>query len=112
MSRVSCRPGAAIGCGRPALQWRAQPKPGMAGAAVGELDGVGLNWTPWDMIQNLRRADQHTPGLRTPHGQNAVFARRGMENPQVSGHSDGLGWAPCKIAGMRLRWFEPNTCHA
>jgi hypothetical protein len=20
--------------------------------------------------------------------------------------------AVCKIAGMRLRWFEPNTCHA
>ena len=43
------------------------------------------------MIQNLRRADQAHSGLRTPHGQNAVFTRRGMENTQVSGYSGWVG---------------------
>jgi hypothetical protein len=51
---------------------------------------------------------RHTPGLRTPHGQNAAFTRRGMENPQVSGHSDGQGWAPCKTVGYAFPGSNPG----
>jgi hypothetical protein len=41
--------------------------------------GTGLSWTWWDMIQNLRRADQElsevTDATRTEHG----FHPAGME---------------------------------
>src|SRR5689334_13068844 len=49
-----------------------------------------------------------TPKLRTPHGQNAAFTRRGMENPQVSGHFDGRGWAPCKTVGYAFPGSNPG----
>jgi hypothetical protein len=47
-----------------------------------QLDFIG-------MIQSLGLATRHVPELQTPRGQNAGFTRRQMENPQVSGHSDG-----------------------
>jgi hypothetical protein len=41
-----------------------------------ELDAAGLNWTSWDMIQNLRRADQAhsgtTDATRTERGFHAA----------------------------------------
>jgi hypothetical protein len=66
---------------------------GMAGA-----DAAEPSWTLWDMIQTCVALARHTPGLRTPHGQNAVFTRREVEKAGhcISGYSDGQGWAPCK----------------
>src|SRR5260370_40490692 len=66
--------------------------------AAGELDTVGLSWTLRDMFQRCVALTRRSPGLRTPRGQNTVFTRRGMEKRQVSGHSDGGQWAPCKTA--------------
>ena len=64
--------------------------------AAGEWGAAGLSWTSWDMIQNLHRADQahseSTDALRTERG----FTRRGMEKPQLSGHSDGQEWVVYK----------------
>jgi hypothetical protein len=56
------------------------------------------SWTSWDMIQTCVALARHTPGLRAPHGQNAVFTRREMEKAghRISGYSDRQGWAPCK----------------
>jgi hypothetical protein len=86
---------AAIGCGRPAARQSARPGP----EAVGQSDTAGLSWTGWDMIQNLRRAGRHIPGLRTPHGQSAVFTRRKMGKRQVSDYSDrpGSAWSCGRI---------------
>jgi hypothetical protein len=47
--------------------------------AVGRWDAAGLSWTWWDMIQNLRRADQAhsgtTDATRTERGINACACR-------------------------------------
>jgi hypothetical protein len=71
-------------------------------------------------IQNCVALTWHTPGLRTPHEQNAVFTRRGMEYPQVSGYSGGSGSDHCKTGhyrpahpstrGSSTRWF-PSALH-
>ncbi len=54
---------------------------------------MGHNGTPLDSIGRVLDASSaltwSTRYARTPGGQNAVFTRRGMEKPQVSGHSDG-----------------------
>ena len=41
------------GCGRPGPSATCP-----AGVTMGALDVAGLSWTSWDMIQNVRRADQ------------------------------------------------------
>ena len=66
------------------------------------------------MIQNLVALTSHTPGLRTPHGQNAAFTRREMEKQQISGYSDGPGSAHCKTVGLAYAGSNPapaTTCH-
>jgi hypothetical protein len=73
-------------------------------------DSAGRHGTSSKTCVALTR---HTPKLRTPHGQNAAFTRRGMENPQVSGHADGQGWAPCKTVGLAYVGSNPTpatTC--
>jgi hypothetical protein len=67
------------------------PGDGWSGCSRTQLDFMGHD-------PNLRRAARHTPGLWTPHGQNALFTRREMEKAGhcISGYSDGQGWAPCK----------------
>jgi hypothetical protein len=83
----------------------------------GDNGSIGCGWTQLDVMgHDPKRASpltRHTAKLRTPHGQNAVFTRRGMENPQVSGHSDGQGWAPCKTVGLAYVGSNPTpatTC--
>jgi hypothetical protein len=45
-------------------------------SVVGQWDAVGLSWSSWDMIQNLRRADQApseaTDATRTERGSHAA----------------------------------------
>src|ERR1019366_2693162 len=70
-----------------------------------QQDSAGLDGTLSKTCVALTR---HTPGLRTPHGQNAVFTRRGMGEWQVSGYSDGLGWAHCKTVGLAYVGSNPT----
>ena len=49
--------------------------------AVGELDMSGLSWTPWDMIQNLGRADQaHSAITDVTRTAGRFHARRNGES--------------------------------
>ena len=75
---------------------------------MGALDVAGLSWTSWDMIQNVRRADQAHSGTTDATRTERGFHRRGMENPQVSGHSDGQGGAPCKTVGYAFPGSNPG----
>ena len=45
---------------------------------------------------------------RTRGGQKAVFTRREMEKPQVSGYSDGQGSAHCKTVGLAYVGSNPT----
>ena len=54
--------------------------------AMAELHVVGLSGTSWDMIQEMRRADQAHPETTD---RTRVFTRLEMEYPQVSGHREG-----------------------
>ena len=69
---ASVRPSAAAG-------WRLGDCPAEGGdgrVAAGEWDAAGLSWTSWDMIQNVRRADQADSGAtdatRTERGFHAA----------------------------------------
>ena len=51
--------------------------------SAGELDVAGLSWTSWDMIQNLRRADQAYSGTT-----DATRTERGIDtagNGEIAG---------------------------
>ena len=62
--------------------------------AAGEWDAAGLSWTSWDMIQNLRRADQAHSGIT-----DATRTERGF-------HAARIG----EIAGQRpFRWVTMGS---
>jgi len=84
--RLACRGSAGIGCGPGAsVTYPA----GLGGGGSRRMDMAGLSWTSWDMIQNLRRADQARPGIT-----DATRTERGF-------HAAGNG----EIAGQRVfRW--------
>jgi len=63
-----------------------------SGVTVGELDVVGLSWTPWDMIQNVRRADQARSGIT-----DATRTERGFHAARNGGIA---GQRPFRWAGM------------
>jgi hypothetical protein len=62
-----------------------------------QRDSAGLSGTGFLGLGALTWATRNS---RTWGGQNAGFTRRGMEKSQVSGYSDGLGWAHCKTVGL------------
>jgi len=75
-----------------------------------QRDSAGLSGTGFPGLGALTWA---TRNPRTRGGQNAGFTRRGMENPQVSGYSDGWGWAHCKTVGLAYVGSNPTpatTC--
>jgi hypothetical protein len=63
---------------------------------------LGRSGTPLDFLGRapgtLGALTWATRRARTWDGQNAFFKRRGMENAQVSGYSDGQEWVGCKTA--------------
>ena len=77
----------------------------------GLRDSAGLNWTSWDMIQTLCRADQAHSGTT-----DATRTERGIHTER---NGETAGQQLFRWAGMgslynrrlRLRWFEPSTCH-
>ena len=121
--RRACRLWSVPAAGRAPGRRRTGPGPRLwqAGAAVtcpagardgrvtmGALDVAGLSWTSWDMIQNVRRADQAhceaTDATRTERGFHA--ARNGESAGQRA--SDGQGWAPCKTVGFAFPGSNPG----
>ena len=101
-------------------QWRPTAAAGRRSSDVpsrsrrwqGDNGSIGRGRTQLDVMGHDPRMcvalTRHTPGLRTPHGQNAVFTWREMENPQVSGYSDGSGWAHCKTVGLAYVGSNPT----
>jgi hypothetical protein len=61
-----------------------------------QRDSAGLSGTGFPGLGALTWATRNS---RTRGGRNAGFTRRGMKKQQVSGHSNGLGWAHCKTVG-------------
>jgi len=59
--RLACRGTAGIGAADRSLI--DVPSLGDGAAAAEELDVAVLSWTSWDMIQNVRRADQAHSGI-------------------------------------------------
>jgi hypothetical protein len=74
----------------------------------GGWDVAGISWTSWDMIQNLRRADQasseSTDATRTERSFHA--ARNGVSAAQRL--FDGSGWAVCKTVGFAYVGSNPT----
>ncbi len=70
----------------------------------GRQQRLGHSGTPLDsagqVLDALGALTWATRYARTRGGQIADLTRRGMENAQVSGHSDGQEWAPCKTVGL------------
>jgi hypothetical protein len=78
---------------------------------------MGHSGTPLDSIRRvpgtLDALTWATRYARTRGGQIAGFTRREMKKWQVSGHSDGLGWAHCKTVGSAYVGSNPTpatTC--
>ena len=88
-----------------AVSAAARPGPGRQWENEMQLDSAGLDGTWSRTCVALAR---HTPGLRTPHGQNAVFTAREMEKQQVSDYSDGSGSAHCKTVGLAYVRSNPT----
>src|ERR1019366_2254621 len=82
------------------------------GSSMNGESAMGHNGTPLDSIGRVLDASSaltwSTRYARTPGGQNAVFTRRGMEKPQVSGHSDGQECAVCKTVGLAYVGSNPT----
>jgi hypothetical protein len=68
-------------------------------------DSAGLSGTGFPGLGALTWATRNS---RTRGGQNAGFTRRGMEKWQVSGYSDGWGWAFCKTVGSAYVGSNPT----
>ena len=73
---------------------------------------MGHSGTPLDslgrVVCGLGALTWATRYARTRGGQNAVFTRREMGKPQVSVHSDGQEWAPCKTVGYAFPGSNPG----
>ncbi len=73
---------------------------------------MGHSRTPVESVGQVLRGlgalTWATRYARTRGGQNADFMRREMENRQVSGHSDGSGWAGCKTVGSAYVGSNPT----
>jgi hypothetical protein len=76
-ARLSCRRDAAIGCGRPAGLSDCPAEAGDGRVAAGEWGAAGFSWMSWDMIQNVRRADQAHSGATDATRTAGVFHAHG-----------------------------------
>ena len=62
------------------------------GMTIAELDVAGFNWTSWDMIQKVRRADQAHSGLT-----DAIRTECGID---AAGNGESAGQWAFRWAGM------------
>jgi hypothetical protein len=87
----------------------AVPSSACGADAMREWDAMGLPWTSLDgCLSTLGPLTWATRYARTPGGQIAALTRRGTEKWQVSGYSDGLGWADCKTVGSAYVGSNPT----